>query len=162
MFPNRHADSILHPTPPDQHLNEQRCAGLSLGLHPARRPAPVAYHLLARQVDNPEGGFPVDFLRTGDETQGRSRGSNYPRASDLHDRLGRNRTAACSSATTSTGANAQLSRGDSRSLGWFMPDVFKLKPVPAQQLSRGRHDRHLGSAISRRPLGRGPGVDAGP
>lgn len=66
MFPNRHA-IYLHDSP-DQHLMEREVRAYSSGCIRLDDPHEFAYHLLARQTDDPVGLF-QRVLNTGDETQ---------------------------------------------------------------------------------------------
>jgi len=66
MFPNRHA-IYLHDSP-DQYLMERDVRAFSSGCIRLDDPHELAYHLLIRQVDNPEEYF-QSILRTGEETQ---------------------------------------------------------------------------------------------
>jgi murein L,D-transpeptidase YcbB/YkuD len=66
MFPNRHA-IYLHDTP-DQYLMDREVRTFSSGCIRLDDPHDFAYHLLARQMDDPEPYF-QSILRTGDETQ---------------------------------------------------------------------------------------------
>jgi murein L,D-transpeptidase YcbB/YkuD len=66
MFPNRHA-IYLHDTP-DQHLMEREVRAFSSGCIRLDDPHEFAYHLLARQTDDPVGQF-QRILNTGNETQ---------------------------------------------------------------------------------------------
>jgi murein L,D-transpeptidase YcbB/YkuD len=66
MFPNRHA-IYLHDTP-DQHLMEREVRAFSSGCIRLDDPHDFAYHLLARQTDDPVGQF-QRILNTGTETQ---------------------------------------------------------------------------------------------
>ncbi len=66
MFPNRHA-IYLHDSP-DQHLMERHVRAYSAGCIRLDDPHDFAYHLLERQVDDPETYF-QNILATRDETQ---------------------------------------------------------------------------------------------
>jgi murein L,D-transpeptidase YcbB/YkuD len=66
MFPNRHA-IYLHDTP-DQYLMEREVRAFSSGCIRLDDPHDFAYHLLARQTDDPVGQF-QRILNTGTETQ---------------------------------------------------------------------------------------------
>ncbi|GAA5069268.1 L,D-transpeptidase family protein [Roseibacterium beibuensis] len=66
MFPNRHA-IYLHDTP-EQYLMEREVRTFSSGCIRLDDPFDFAYHLLARQTDDPEGLF-NRILNTGQETQ---------------------------------------------------------------------------------------------
>ncbi len=66
MFPNRHA-IYLHDSP-DQHLMERHVRAYSAGCIRLDDPHDFAYHLLERQVDDPETYF-QRILATRDETQ---------------------------------------------------------------------------------------------
>ncbi len=66
MFPNRHA-IYLHDTP-EQHLMNSPVRAYSSGCIRLDDPHDFAYHLLARQTDDPVGLF-QGILATGDETQ---------------------------------------------------------------------------------------------
>ncbi|AHM05282.1 L,D-transpeptidase YcbB [Roseibacterium elongatum DSM 19469] len=66
MFPNRHA-IYLHDTP-EQYLMEREVRTFSSGCIRLDDPHEFAYHLLARQTDDPVGLF-QRILRTGQETQ---------------------------------------------------------------------------------------------
>ncbi|MEQ8368726.1 MAG: L,D-transpeptidase family protein [Roseicyclus sp.] len=66
MFPNRHA-IYLHDTP-EQHLMDRPVRAYSSGCIRLDDPHDFAYHLLARQMDNPEAYF-QRILGTGNETQ---------------------------------------------------------------------------------------------
>jgi L,D-transpeptidase YcbB len=65
MFPNRHA-IYLHDSP-DQYLMEREVRAYSSGCIRLDDPHDFAYHLLSRQMDNPQEYF-QSILRTGDET----------------------------------------------------------------------------------------------
>ncbi|NKX46207.1 L,D-transpeptidase family protein [Roseicyclus persicicus] len=66
MFPNRHA-IYLHDTP-EQHLMDREVRAYSSGCIRLADPHEFAYHLLARQTDDPVGLF-QGILATGNETQ---------------------------------------------------------------------------------------------
>lgn len=66
MFPNRHA-IYLHDTP-EQYLMEREVRAFSSGCIRLDDPWEFAYHLLARQTDDPQGLF-HRILDTGQETQ---------------------------------------------------------------------------------------------
>ena len=66
MFPNRHA-IYLHDTP-EQYLMEREVRAFSSGCIRLDDPHDFAYHLLARQTDDPVGQF-QRILNTGTETQ---------------------------------------------------------------------------------------------
>ena len=65
MFPNRHA-IYLHDTP-DQHLMDREVRAFSSGCIRLADPHDFAYHLLARQSDDPQRQF-QGILASGRET----------------------------------------------------------------------------------------------